>query len=71
MKVKAYYPVVRYTEIEIPDELANKYEIAREKDDDDAIDYYYECVNEYIQDTITQTDIDVECLDWVDWEEID
>ena len=71
MKVKVSYPVVHYTEIEIPNELAKKYEDAREKDDDVAIDSAYDRVNEYIADAIMKEDIEAECLDWWDWEEID
>ncbi len=71
MKVKVSYPVIRYTEIEIPDELANKYKNACTKDDDVAIDSTWENINQYIADTIIQTDIDAEFLDWWDWEEID
>ena len=72
MKVKVAYPVTRYTEIEIPDELANKYKEACERDDDeDTLNCAYERIDDYVADTIMQIDMDVECLDWVDWEEID
>mgnify|MGYP003300496242 CR=1 FL=1 len=71
MTVKVSYPVTRYTEIEIPDELANEYKDAHSKDDDDAIAYTWDYINEYVRDVIPQIDVDVEFLDWLDWEVID
>lgn len=72
MKVKVSYPVTRYIEIEIPDELANEYKDAHTKDDDDAIDYACDCINEYVRDIIPQIDADVDnFLDWWDWEVVD
>ena len=72
MKVKVCYPVTRYIEIEISDELANEYKDAQAKDDDDAIDYACDCINEYVRDTIPQIDADVDnFLDWWDWEVVD
>ena len=67
MKVKVSYPIVRTMEIEIPDELTNKYKNAYAKDDDYEIDFACESIDEYIKDTIPQIDTDVDCLDWLDW----
>lgn len=71
MKVKVSYPVTRHIEIEIPDELANEYEDAHAKDDDNRIDSAVDRVDDYVRDTIPQIDADAEFLDWWDWEIIE
>ena len=71
MKVKVEYPVIRHTEIEIPDELANEYKDAHAEDDYNRIDSVVDKVNDYVKDTLPQIDADAEFLDWWDWEVVD
>lgn len=69
MKVKVSYCVVRTMELEIPDKLADEYENARAKDDDDAIDFAYEGISEYLLDTIPQIDEEADYKpDIYDWD---
>jgi hypothetical protein len=71
MKVKVEYPVTRHIEIEIPDELANKYKDAHAEENDDKIDSAVDKIDDYVRDTLPQIDADAEFLDWWDWEIID
>ena len=66
MKVKVCYPVTRYTEIEIPDELAKAYKKVEDKEE------VYEDILDYLQDTIPQIDAEVDYKpDIYDWDEVE
>lgn len=72
MKVKVCYPVTRYIEIEIPENLAKPYRKAQEKDDDMLLDDAIEEITDYLQDTIPQIDAEVDYKpDIYDWDEVE
>ena len=69
MKVIAEYPVTKTIEIEIPDEIAKRYQKAREEDNQDEMDWQYERIGEYVDDVIKEKE-GINFLDWVEWEEV-
>lgn len=68
MKVKVRCTVERFTEIEIPDELANIYKYIKKANYEKSGISCDNIINEYVNDVIMkQPDV----IDWFNWEEID
>ena len=70
MKVIAEYPVTKTITVEIPDEIAEKYQKAKEEDNQDEMDWQYDVIGEYVDNAIREKE-GIHFLDWVEWEEVD
>ncbi len=71
MKIKVVYPVVRETEIKIPESLAKAYKEAEGKDDF-SIDAVNEKIYHYLENIIPKIDADADYKpDIYDWDIIE
>ena len=67
MKVIAEYPVTKTIIVEIPDEIAKRYQKAKEEDNQDEMDWQYDRIGEYVSDVIKEKE-GISYLDWADWD---